>query len=377
MTVHTLPSGAPDIISGTPHVGREVALKSILGLWAFYYVLNTIRMAIAQQPDQMGMLLRRAGVTAVGIALTFIMYLVLRRLEGRSLRTMVSAALVTSIPAAMIYAGVNFSAFYLVAPSATLMQEMVQMHAKHESYFNSILEQAVSWYFFLVSWGVLYVALSYAARVRQAERHAAAYRSQAQAAQLRALRYQVNPHFLFNTLNALSTLVLRQRTEEAENVIGNLATFFRHSLISDPAADVTLAEEIETQRLYLDIERVRFGDRLTVRIDVPEELKGAKIPAMILQPLIENAVKHGVARSRAPVTITIRAEANRGQIRVTIEDDAQDTTAAPAESGTGVGVGNVRERLAARFECAASLQYGVRPGGGFCVVVNIPQVLHD
>src|SRR5207237_594271 len=156
----------------------------------------------------------------------------------------------------------NYAAFYLVAPPDALLQEMISQLHEHESMTYVVLDSAFSWYFFLVSWGVLYVALSYAARTGLAERTAAAYRSQAQAAQLRALRYQVNPHFLFNTLSALSALVLTQRNREAESMITSLATFFRSSLTSDPAADVALSDEIEMQRLYLDIEKVRFPDRL-------------------------------------------------------------------------------------------------------------------
>jgi len=142
-----------------------------------------------------------------------------------------------------------------------------------------ISESAVSWYFFIVAWGVLYVALSYAAKVGQAERQAATYKSEAQAAQLRALRYQINPHFLFNTLNSLSALVLRQRTQEAERMIMNLATFFRTSLTNDPTAQVPLSDEIRMQRLYLDIEQVRFPERLSVAVDVPQELEEALVQA--------------------------------------------------------------------------------------------------
>jgi len=180
------------------------------------------------------------------------------------------------------------------------------MQAKHEMKpLAMITESAVSWYFFIVAWGVLYVALSYAAKVGHAERRAAAYRSEAQAAQLRALRYQINPHFLFNTLNSLSTLVLRQRTQEAERMIMNLATFFRTSLTNDPSADVPLSDEIRMQRLYLDIEQIRFPERLSVVVDVPEELENAHVPGLILQPVVENAIKHGVARSSAHARATV------------------------------------------------------------------------
>ena len=131
-----------------------------------------------------------------------------------------------------------------------------------------------------------------------ADQRAAVFAREAQEAQLRALRYQINPHFLFNTLNSLSSLVLTKRTETAEQMLMNLSTFFRATLSADPTADVPLEEEIKLQRLYLDIEQIRFPDRLTVEIDVPDELLDARVPVLILQPVIENAVKYGVARSR-------------------------------------------------------------------------------
>jgi two-component system, LytTR family, sensor kinase len=357
-----------------PHVDRGVALWSIFGFWAFYFVLNTARMAISSDDDQFNMLYRRGAVVVVGIALTFVMYFILRRLEGKSMRFLMATAFLVSIPASMAYAAVNYAAFYLVAPTSSLMQEIAQLHAKHETPAAIITESAVSWYFFIAAWGVLYVALSYAAKVGHAERSAAAYRAEAQIAQLRALRYQINPHFLFNTLNSLSALVLRQRTQEAERMIMNLATFFRTSLTSDPAADVTLSDEIRMQRLYLEIEQIRFPERLSVVVDVPEELKDVAVPGLILQPLVENAIKHGVARSGGPVTVTIRARVNNGSFHLTVEDDADG--AVDSARRDGVGLRNVRERLAARFDGAASSSYGPREGGGFRVDLLIP-LPHD
>jgi two-component system LytT family sensor kinase len=357
--------------TGTPHADQRVAVKSIFAFWAFYFLLNTAHMAIEAQPDQLGMVLRRCGVIVAGIGLTFIMYLILRRLENRSMRFMVTTTFLISIPVSIAYAFVNYTAFYLVAPTNSIMQEMAQMHAKHEGLASVISDSAISWYFFIAAWGVLYVALSYAARVRHAERTAAVYCSQAQAAQLRALRYQINPHFLFNTLNSLSTLVLRQRTQDAERMITSLATFFRTSLASDPEADVPLCDEIDMQRLYLDIERIRFPERLSVVIDVPEDLGSARVPGLILQPLVENAVKHGVARSSRPVTIAIRASADGGAIHLSVEDDA-DNNGAANRRGEGVGLRNVRDRLLARFDGAADANYGPRDGGGFRVDLKMP-----
>jgi LytS/YehU family sensor histidine kinase len=316
------------------------------------------------------MLPRRGGVTVVGIALTFAMYFILRRLEGKSMRFLVTTAFLISIPASIAYAAVNYAAFYLIAPTDSIMQEITHAQAMHEPLTAVITESAVSWYFFIAAWGVLYVALSYAAKVGHAERNAAAYKAKAQAAQLRALRYQINPHFLFNTLNSLSTLVLQRRTQEAEHMIMNLATFFRTSLTSDPAADVALSDEIRMQRLYLDIEQIRFPERLSVVSDVPEELENTPVPGLILQPLVENAIKHGVARSSGPVTVTIRARSNNGSLHLSVEDDADG--AIDSTRRDGVGLSNVRERLEARFDGAANTRCGPREGGGFRVDLVMP-----
>jgi two-component system, LytTR family, sensor kinase len=354
-----------------PHVNRVVALWSILGFWAFYFVLNTARMALAGSNHQLGMLPRRGGVVLAGIALTLVMYFILHRWEGKSMRFLLTTAALVSVPASIAYATFNFVAFYLVYPSDSDLREIAMAKAMHGSGIVSIIaDSAVSWYFFIAAWGVLYVALSYAAKVGNVERQAAAYRSEAQAAQLRALRYQINPHFLFNTLNSLSTLVLRQRTQEAERMIMNLATFFRTSLARDPFAEVTLCEEIRMQRLYLDIEQVRFPERLCVEVDVPEELEDAYVPSLILQPLVENVIKHGVARSMDTIIVTIRARAEGGRLHLTVEDNAKG--AVDVGFREGVGLSNVRGRLAAAFDGLASCSYGPRDGGGFRVDLQIP-----
>ena len=266
------------------HADRRVAIWSIFFFWAFYFVLNTAHMAIAGAHDQLEMMCRRAAVVAVGIALTFVMYAVLWRLEF-AVHALHGDRHIPGLGAHLDrLCGGELHRFLVAVPTESLMREIAQMHADRESTFAIIADSTASWYFFIAAWGVLYVALSYAAKVGQAERQAAVYRSQAQSAQLRALRYQINPHFLFNTLNSLSALVLRQRTREAESMITNLATFFRTSLTSDPAADIPLSDEIDMQRLYLDIEHIRFPDRLSVVIDVPGTLENIPVPGMILQP---------------------------------------------------------------------------------------------
>lgn len=348
------------------------AAQTVVGFWLAYFVLNTLRAAIEGAEDQVGMALRRTVVTLIGMALTALLCLVLRQVERRSNRLLVATAFIGAIPVAIAYATINFVAFYVVSPLDSVRREIEQHPDKlNGGWVTVIADGAASWYFFIAAWAVLYVALAYACKGRQAERSAALYRAEAQAAQLRALRYQINPHFLFNTLNSLSTLVLRQRNDEAERMILNLSRFYRTSLTVDPAEDVALAEEIRMQRLYLDIEQVRFPGRLKVVVDVPAALETASVPGLILQPIVENAIKYAVAPSAGLVTLTIRARQEGDRVTVAVSDDG---AASPGDHGGGHGVGlrNVCDRLKTRFHDRATCDYGHMPEGGFRVRLTMP-----
>jgi len=243
---------------------------------------------------------------------------------------------------------------------------------KELSILGQIADQALNGYFFFAAWGALFLALSYASAVRVAERDAASYRAAARDAELRALRYQVNPHFLFNTLNSLSTLILKDHRDEAEKMVLNLSTFFRTSLTADPTEDVVLAEEIRLQRLYLDIEAVRFPERLIVEIHVPSELSNACVPCLILQPLVENAIKYGVSRAKRPVTVRITAREDSHGLVLSVEDDGEALGDDQKLHGTGVGLRNVSDRLRARFGEEAACRYGPLSNGGFGVTLFMP-----
>lgn len=346
-----------------------MAVLSVLVFWALYFFLNTLRAALMHAPNQIDMMIRRGVVVAGGIVVTFILYALLYRIEGKSMRTMLTVVFVSALPAAFLYALTNFAVFYLIAPMASSVEELAKMRAEHIGVWTVLLELAVNWYFFLAAWASLYVALSYAARSVHAERPAVQYRAEAQTAQLQALRYQINPHFLFNTLNSLAALVLHKRTGEADRMIVNLATFFRTSLATDTTDDVALADEIEIQRLYLDIEQVRFPERLAVKVDLPPLLAAARVPSLILQPIVENAIKHGVACVATRVTVSIRAEVIDNLLRLSVENDAVGPSAG---HGTGVGLRNVRARLETRFAGAAGCAYGPTPAGGFRVELTMP-----
>lgn len=368
MAVDHRPESTPFTV---PH---RIAVLSILAFWAFYYVSITLRSWIMDYPGYWLMLDNRAWVSLFGIGFTYLLYRVLRLFCHHTLRIRVAAAFLFSAITATAYSTINYLSFYVVDPKPAEVERLAQGKnepEKEEGPAHLIAENALSWYFFFVSWSVFYLALSYAGAVRASEREAARLRAATQTAELRALRYQVNPHFLFNTLNSISSLVMSGKREDAEAMILNLSTFFRTSLASEPTDDVPLADEIAVQKLYLEIEAVRFPERLRASFEVEPAAAGACVPGLILQPMIENAVKYGVAPTRRPVHICVRARVHGGMLEVTVSDDGDGAKAA---NGTGVGLRNVRDRLTARFGDAAWLTAGKRAEGGFTAMLTMPLV---
>jgi signal transduction histidine kinase len=354
--------------------GWRMAVTSIVGFWLVYFVLATARSLVADLPAQDEMLVRRAIVTLAAMGLTGLLYLMLRRFDEARTGKLLTIAFAASIPLAFAYATVNYIAFYgfPIAEHVSLTMDQSADGLMHGADPASVIAtSALEWYFFIAAWAVMWVALSYSARVRQVEREAATLRQAAQSAELRALRYQVNPHFLFNTLNSLSSLVMRQRTDEAEQMILNLSTFFRASLTREASENVPLAEEVRLQLLYLDIEKVRFPERLIVKVVVPDALSDVLVPALILQPLVENAIKYGVSRSQRPVTVTIAADQVGERLELWVRDDGE-TSPTLAEAGCGVGIANVEARLKATFGDAADCVAGRPSAGGWLVRLSMP-----
>lgn len=361
-----------------------VALASIAAFWTFYFAIITLRSLVVKDPDMvLATLGQRAIVTLISAGTTVLLYLALRRASASTFRRNIVAAALLAVPAAFVFAAVHYTIFNTrLLGQITALAEgqetrgVLQLLAPNSddaemSPLVAITGDAVDGYFYFATWAALYLLLCHGVEIRALERRAAALRAAAQTAELRALRYQINPHFLFNTLNSLSSLVMGERRDAAERMIGNLAAFFRTSLSGDPAEDVPLSEEIYLQQLYLDIEAVRFPERLAVAIDIPDALQSARVPALILQPLIENAVRHGVARSRAKVTIRVAARDDAGRVLLQVEDDG-DGARGEGRPGGGLGLRNVRDRLAARFGPAASLESGPVPGGGYRATISMP-----
>jgi two-component system, LytTR family, sensor kinase len=358
-------------------VGHQMAFLSIIGFWAFYAMILSLRAALLDFPSQSQLFERRLIVAITGVTITWILYLALRLADRQSLAFRITTAAVAAAPCALLLASVNVYVFNFYDPISLFKDPDIGKSVEDLrqqiglSFSQEIADIAVTHYFFIIAWASLYVALGYAREVREAERKASRFAQAAQDAELRSLRYQVNPHFLFNTLNSLSSLVITGKPKEAETMIQNLSNFYRTSLSSDPLEDVTLEEEVDLQRLYLEIEAVRYPKRLRAVIDISPELNNQYVPALILQPLVENAIKYGVSRTTRPVTLTIRARQLDENMVLSVTDDG-DGIDAEHEGGNGIGLANVRDRLEARYRSAARLETSAIDGGGYVAMMTLP-----
>ena len=243
--------------------------------------------------------------------------------------------------------------------------------------------------FVFFTWAALYHGIKYyqmlqrereaLLRIESLQRQEAFKLAQVEAdarnAQLALLRYQLNPHFLFNTLNSVNALVSKGDAGKATKMINKLSEFFRHSLRAEPETEVTVAEEIATTELYLDIEKTRFADRLTVEIRIAESAKSRLVPSMILQPLVENALKHAIGVSENGGQIRILAsEADSGALQVRVEDsgpEGSDLQADQRPPGASVGLDNTRARLHAFYGDGGRLKIEKADIGGYSVLVEV------
>ena len=237
----------------------------------------------------------------------------------------------------------------------------------------------------LGAWSALYYAINFFLQVEEQADRLERLEAQATSAQLAMLRYQLNPHFLFNTLNSISTLVLLKQSETANAMLTRLSSFLRHTLVTQPGGKVTVAQEMETLQLYLGIEQMRFEERLRSDFRVEPDAAKAQLPAMLLQPLVENAIKYGVSPQEEGAEIAIVAQLVGPRLRVTVSDTGPGMTMNNIEAGlpavrptharrdsTGVGLANIRDRLAQAYGEEHRFEIRSPESGGFSVLIELP-----
>lgn len=242
-----------------------------------------------------------------------------------------------------------------------------------EDLFDNLL---VNSYPLMLLWSALYLIIKYYQLLQSEKEKSLRSQALAHQSQLLMLRYQLNPHFLFNTLNAISTLVLKQSTDQANEMLTKLSKFLRYSLDHSPLDQVSLAHELETSSLYLDIEKVRFGDRLLLKFIVDDDIKDAQVPTMLLQPLIENSIKYAISQSESGGTIGIEARKEGENLMLVVSDDGPGIPLADdGESfalSQGVGISNIRNRLNEIYGDRHRLSFTSAEPHGLIVTVVIP-----
>lgn len=191
-------------------------------------------------------------------------------------------------------------------------------------------------------------------------------------AQLEALRRQIEPHFLFNSLNAIAGLVRDQRNEAAAETIVALSEFLRSAAQDSNSQQVPLSREVEHLRQYLEIQKARFAERLQVTLEIPSELLAAPVPSLILQPLVENAIKHGISKRAQGGSIRVNAASAHGMLNLNVDNDGPGLPADFEATRNGIGIANLRTRLQILYGSQGSLSLRNQDGGGVRVSISVP-----
>ena len=324
------------------------------------------------------LVLRALGGLANAMGLTFILPTIIVTATGFSLTLLMAAAYRRIIRMKAVFVW-TLTLMILGVASGVFSVLEVWAHAtfyepgwrpRGVEFFGAILLD----FSVLAAWTGLYYGINYYLLLSAQSERMLKVAAQANAAQLAMLRYQLNPHFLFNTLNSISTLVLLKQTERANAMLSRLSSFLRYSLVGEPSHLVTLAQEVQALKLYLEIERMRFEERLQTRFEVePRALEG-RLPSLLLQPLIENAIKYAVTPMEEGAEIVLDAHVSGDRLVISIADTGPGLTDTQPKttSSTGVGLANIRDRLTQaygadhRFELMANVPHGL------IVMIEIP-----
>lgn len=311
-------------------------------------------------------LVNKALLVVTGFTVTLIFRLVYRRVRARSRNPVAFSLLIffLSFSGAAFWRETQNLMFQLYVTAATTGNISVHLVTIP---LGTLLYDG----FVLFAWSLLYYGINGSIELETERERAMKADAMAHAARLRALQSQLEPHFLFNTLNAISTLVIEGKNVAAARMISRLSDFLRLSLDTAETPEVSVAEELEFVRRYLEIEQVRFGNRLKVAIDASSEAMGGLVPVLILQPLVENAVKHGVLSREQGGCVTVTVTRNNGALQICVADDGPGLPGG-APPTPAVGLSNTAARLAELYGDNSSFSLHSSPTGGVSATMEIP-----
>jgi len=264
---------------------------------------------------------------------------------------------------------------YILGVLCTVVSALTALHFAGDRTplsWSMVIARAFESAIVLIAWSALYFGIKHYGTVEEQRNRLLASEATAREAQLQALRYQLQPHFLFNTLNAISSLVVSKQPERATEMIAKLAALLRTTLSFPEAHLVTLREELAVAEEYLSIEKVRFGPRLVVSLSVTSEAYEAQVPRFLLQPIVENSIRHGIARCPKGGEVSITASVIERQLRIDIENDRTEGLLQRDDEGKGLGLANTKTRLEKLYGNQGSLTVTTSQNNRFLVSIQFP-----
>ncbi len=309
-------------------------------------------------------------IATIGMLLTLALRALYRHMWEMALPRRIVAIVAGSYAAGLVWMSIRATVFSTVFPEETKDKAVEGLSSLLMAHF----EGAISAFWVMFVWSTLYFGIKNYMLAQEEKQRSLQALSMAHEAQLKMLRYQLNPHFLFNTLNAISTLILDQNNQLANVMVTRLSRFLRYTLDNDPMQKVTVSEEVEALGLYLDIEKVRFDERLKLDIQIDETARDARMPSLLLQPLVENSIKYAIAKAINGGTIGIRATAADDRLCLQVIDDGPgiELTRGLTRNGGSVGLANCRDRLQVLYGEDQSFELSDTEPHGLTITICMP-----
>lgn len=347
-----------------------------IGFWVFVSVVSYLSLTLWYGQTGLAYIGHTLVQAALGLILSLILYWTFKKIWDKSIGLRFSVGLVLVIFIALFWTVARIEAFILMTSEQHVWEDFGGW------YFASI--------FIFLCWAGMFYGVKYyqllqsehktmlAAEAEAKEEQIKRMRAQtvARDAQLKMLRYQLNPHFLCNTLNAINSLIESEDLEIAQGMTVQLSKFLRHSLDNNPDTKISLNNEVKALNLYLEIEKIRFGDRLQINFEISDEARLGRVPSLLLQPIIENSMKHAIAQSECGGLISLHAEVVDNFLVLQLSDTGSGRQVARSKmqssKGRGIGLRNTDERLEALYDKHYSVNLNLMPSGGIKTTIKIP-----
>ncbi|MFT5923408.1 MAG: two-component system LytT family sensor kinase [Paraglaciecola sp.] len=347
-----------------------------LGFWAFVSTISFFSLTLWYGPYDWSHIVHIILQALLGLILSLFLYVGFMRIWHKHFIYRASVGFVMVLVVSLIWTLFRIEAFIRLTDISTEWSEFGGWH------FASV--------FIFLCWTGLFHGMRYndllqtehrimlkvEAEAREEQMKRMHAQTIARDAQIKMLRYQLNPHFLCNTLNAISSLVEVNESEKAQSMTVQLSRFLRHSLDNNPDTKLSLENEVKALNLYLEIEKTRFGDRLSLDFQIDEQAKLAMVPSLLLQPIIENSMKHAIAQNELGGTISIQAKVLQQRLIMQLSDTGSGSKIGKSKmessKGRGVGLRNTNERLKALYENDFSVNIDLLPLGGLRTTIELP-----